>query len=239
MDSQGFDRLTKQLATAVGRRRMLGGLLGMVGLAGASRFAAESRAQAECPDGCPRNRRCVDGKCVRACQRDGECRSQSDACVGGRCRDGVCSKFAVRCEAGYTCCGNGECCAQSCRLDLDCFVAEPCVTARCVDGTCDYTRRESCVVCADDADCEASGGTCCDGTCVSPCPEGSVLSKGCECRVTGADGIIITTNPAVDDASGADGERDVPPTPVPTATPIPEPTAVPTAVPAAPETPVS
>ncbi len=229
MDGQGFDRLTRRLAGTIGRRGALRALAGMAGLAIAGPAAVRTRAQAECPDGCPRNQRCVDGACVRACQGDGDCRDRDDACIGGRCQDGVCSQFAARCEAGYVCCGNGECCGQSCRLDLDCFVADPCVTARCADGTCDYTRRDPCVGCEADADCALAEGICCDGTCISPCPEGSVLSKGCECRVNALGGVtIISGNAATDDASGADGERDVPPTPVPTATTAPEPTAVPT-----------
>jgi len=227
MDGEGFDRLTRRLAGTVGRRGALRALAGIAGLAVAGPVALRTRAQAECPDGCPRNRRCVDGACVRACQRDGECRNRSDACIGGRCQDGVCTEFAARCEAGYVCCGNGECCPQSCRLDFDCYVADPCVTSRCADGTCAFTRRDPCVLCAADADC-ATGDICCDGRCISPCPEGSILSKGCECRVEALDGVIIAGEAAVDDASGADGQRDVPPTPVPTVPP--EPTAVPTAV---------
>jgi hypothetical protein len=229
VDGQGFDRLTRRLAGTIGRRGALRSLVGVAGLAVAGSAAVRSRAQDACPEGCGRNRRCVDGACVRACQGDGDCRDGDDACIGGRCRDGVCSQFAARCEAGYVCCGNGECCGQSCRLDLDCFVADPCVTGRCADGTCEFTRREPCVVCAADADCAETGGTCCGDACISPCPEGSVLSKGCECRVTALDGVIIAGNAATDDASGADGERDVPPTPQPTAPP--EPTVAPTAVP--------
>jgi len=226
MDSQGFDRLTRRLAGSIGRRGALRALAGMAGLGIAGSAVVRGRAQAECPDGCPRNQRCVDGACVRACQGDGECRDRADACIGGRCSDGVCSQFAARCEAGYLCCGNGECCPQSCRLDFDCFVVDPCVTSRCVEGTCAFTRRDPCVVCAVDADCDLASGICCGGACISPCPEGSILSKGCECRVTALAGVIITSNAAIDDASGADGERDVPPPP-------PEPTAVPPAVPTA------
>jgi hypothetical protein len=47
--------------------------------------------------------------------------------------------------------------------------------------------------------------------------------------VDALDGIIIAGNASIDDASGADGQRDVPPTPVPTAEPAPESTAVPAA----------
>lgn len=229
MDAQGFDRFARRLAASTGRRGALRTLAGLVGLVAAGSAAVRSQAQDGCPDGCGRNQRCVDGACVRACEGDDDCRDGGDACIGGRCRDGVCSQFAARCEAGYVCCGNGECCAQSCRLDLDCYVADPCISARCAEGTCEFTRRDPCVVCEADADCALAEGICCGGACISPCPEGSVLSKGCECRVDALDGIIIAGNASIDDASGADGQRDVPPTPVPTAEPAPESTAAPAA----------
>ena len=94
MDSQGFDRLTRRLAGSIGRRGALRALAGMAGLGIAGSAVVRGRAQAECPDGCPRNQRCVDGACVRACQGDGECRDHARALHraqrGARLRHGRC-----------------------------------------------------------------------------------------------------------------------------------------------------
>lgn len=231
MDGQQFDRMARRLAGSLGRRGALRALLGVAAVGVAGPAALRVRAQAECPDGCRNGETCLNGACVRTCRENIECRSREDACIGGRCVDGVCTQFAARCEAGYVCCGNGRCCPQRCRLDIDCTVADPCVTARCADGVCAFGRREPCVPCDSDAACVETGGTCCGGACVSPCQNGAVLSKGCECVLQTGGGItVISGEAATDDASGGDGEVDIPPTPRPTATPIPTPSPVPNAL---------
>jgi hypothetical protein len=63
---------------------------------------------------------------------------------------------------------------------------------------------DPCLTCTSDAECAASGPNtvCCFGSCRRPCPEGSLMSKGCECRADGSaalngDGLVVR-----DDASG-------------------------------------
>lgn len=227
MDGRRFDRLSRAVAARMDRRGLIAALGALVIGGAAARRAAV--AQDECPGGCPEGTVCTGGACAKTCREDRQCRDRTtDGCIAARCVEGVCSETAVRCEAGYVCCRNGECCPQPCALDLDCGLTDPCITGRCLDGACDYQRREPCVICLDDADCAISGGTCCNGSCLAPCPAGTTLGKGCACIVAGTESVDLGANTAFDDASGGDFERDVPPTPVPT------PAATPTAVPIAP-----
>ncbi|MCC6315080.1 MAG: hypothetical protein IT337_13840 [Thermomicrobiales bacterium] len=210
MDGGQFDRLTRSLARRTGRRGVLsvaaaGGIAALLARRRTS-LAAQERDD-NCPNDCPKGQTCVGGVCVERCRQDKECRPEDgDACIGGRCADGVCSQFVADCEPGYVCCGNGECCAQSCRLDLDCTLADPCIVGRCEEGICAYAKRDPCVRCGSDADC-SSEGFCCGGTCLRPCPQGTRLTKGCECLVVAsggmnADGITIT-----DEAAGSDNQH--------------------------------
>jgi hypothetical protein len=213
MDDQRFDRFARRMAGGLGRRGLLRGIAAgataiVLGGAGLRR----GQAQTTCVEPCRRNQVCVNGACVRACQSDRECKDDTDACIGGRCEDGMCIQYIVDCAPGHLCCGNGKCCPVSCLTDIDCFTALPCSIGRCgAEGVCEFSQREPCVTCGADADCAASGAgsVCCNGTCVAPCPPDFVLGKGCECKALGTTGSATGTI-VVNNAEGASGTRSIP-----------------------------
>ena len=51
---------------------------------------------------------------------------------------------------------------------------------------CEFTELDPCVMCASDDECLGSGPDtiCCDGACRRPCPDGTLMGKGCECHAT-------------------------------------------------------
>jgi hypothetical protein len=229
MDGHRFDELTRGVAADIGRRGFIRAALGgaLAAFAGTRLAAAQDdggdngggngdgggNEKRRCPDGCPDGQQCIDGKCREAvCREDKECRDGSDACIGGRCRDGQCSQFAVRCEAGYLCCGNGECCPQPCATDIDCYVVDPCRVGRCVEGACSFETKDPCPICEADADCNGleREAFCCNGVCTRPCPAGTTINKGCECVVDSLDDLNASAESQGDDASGGDGTGDAP-----------------------------
>jgi hypothetical protein len=160
-------------------------------------------AQASCPDPCLQDQVCLDGRCVWPCENHRDCRSKhDDPCILNECLDGVCIEAIVDCLPGYECC-DGACCPTGCEFDVDCAVLDPCRWGRCGEnGQCEFTMVDPCLICASDLDCagEALNTVCCGGACQRPCPEGTVMGKGCECR---ADGSAALNGPVVrDDASG-------------------------------------
>lgn len=230
MDGHRFDELTRGVAAGFGRRGLIraalgGALTALLGtrLAGAQDDGGDGgggnedggggngRDKRRCPDGCPDGQQCIDGECREvACREDKECRDGSDACIGGRCRDGQCSQFVVECRPGYLCCGNGECCPQPCATDIDCYVVDPCQIGRCVEGACSFETKDPCAICEADADCNdlESAAFCCNGVCTRPCPEGTTLNKGCECVVESLDDLNASGVSQSDDASGGDGSGE-------------------------------
>ena len=182
---------------------------GIIGIAFGG-FAAQAvgrhpplAAQEMCPDGCPEGQSCLNGACVVTCANDRDCRSKhDDPCMLNQCVDGVCVQAIVDCMPGYECC-EGSCCPIGCTVDADCAVLDPCRWGRCGEsGQCEFTDVDPCITCASDAECVDGVNTiCCGGACQRPCPEGTVMGKGCECR---ADGSATLNGPVVrDDASGA------------------------------------
>jgi hypothetical protein len=147
---------------------------------------------------------CLNGFCVLPCEADRDCRDKDeDECTGGRCADGVCQNFIVDCLQGYVCCNGGECCPISCSTDFDCVSGDPCQVGVCgEEGTCVFSDNESCVRCTTLNDCgpyeERTGqtGVCCNGACVTACPPGLIMGKGCECTIpagpNNADGISVS-----------------------------------------------
>jgi hypothetical protein len=201
VDAKRFDRLTIRLAMGQARRDVLrGAMLAAAGLALGKGGAA---AQAECPGGCLEEQVCLDGVCIRPCVKNRDCRDKhADPCILNQCLDGLCVQAIVDCVPGYECC-DGSCCPVFCESDEACAVLDPCRWGRCgVDGRCEFIEADPCVVCASDLECQDGGPNtvCCGGACRRPCPTGTVMGKGCECRadasgVTG--GLVIR-----DDASG-------------------------------------
>ena len=201
MDQHRFDRLARRLASARDRRSILGVALSAVAIAvGGARGTA---GQAACRGGCPAEHVCVNGGCVRPCEKKGDCRSkQDDPCIYSDCVDGSCVSAIIDCMPGYECC-KGKCCEKGCTTDFDCTVLESCVWGRCgPEGRCVFTELDPCPECSSDEECRQDGqdAICCDGMCQRPCPEGTVLGKACECQAIGSpnlDGLIVH-----DDASG-------------------------------------
>ena len=203
MDSHRFDLLTKYLSVPGHRRALLRAALAAIAVTFRGGLSNVVSSQEVCPGGCAGNQLCTDGGCVTPCANDRDCRSKhDDPCVSNTCVDGFCTSAIIECLPGSECC-KGECCATSCELDTDCTLFDPCRWGRCgVDGHCEFTELDPCVICASDDDCLASGQdmVCCDSACRRPCPVGTLMGKGCECRAYGSaslDGVIV-----LDDASG-------------------------------------
>ena len=100
------------------------------------------------------------------CSSNADCRAgHADDCMRAHCWRGRCAYAAIRCAAGYHCCGNGRCCEDEpepvpCASDADCGATiDPCVQSRCENGLC-----VSLVV-----DC-APGFTCCGNAECCPTP---------------------------------------------------------------------
>lgn len=201
MDDSRFDGLVRLFGAEMGRRGLLRSLT-TVAAGLVSWRAGAAGAQTECAEPCGRNEVCIDGRCVKSCTEDRQCRNRrGDPCLGGRCEAGICVEFIVDCAPGYACCGNGECCPAPCATPSECVTGDPCIVGTCgVDGVCQFARREPCLPCASDAEC-AAGDLCCQGVCVGACPEGMVFGVGCACTlppgVADASDIVV-----VDTANG-------------------------------------
>jgi hypothetical protein len=203
MNPHRFDVFTRQLVTPGHRRALFKGVVVAIAVAARSGLPGVAVGQAVCRDGCADNQLCTDRGCMTPCAKHGDCRSRhDDPCVSNRCVDGFCTSAIVECLPGSECC-KGECCATSCELDSDCTVFDPCRWGRCgVDGRCEFTELDSCVICASDDDCLGNGQdtVCCGSACRRPCPIGTLMGKGCECHANGSanlDGVTVH-----DDASG-------------------------------------
>ena len=201
MESRQFDELTRRLGSGQDRRRVLAVLGGAV-VAGIWPHAA-SFAQAGCSTRCASGEYCADGVCVPGCRNDRDCRNKhDDPCMLNQCIDGVCASAIVDCLPGYECC-QGACCPAGCSDDSACVVFEPCWRGQCgAEGQCEFIELDPCVMCEWDDEClgSAPNTACCDGACRRPCPEGTVMGKGCECEgigLTSMDDVLVR-----DDASG-------------------------------------
>ncbi len=215
MDHQLFDDLTRMAALPYGRRQIMRAFV--LAWFGSLLASGRSRAvQAECPDGCDDDEVCQDGHCRQTCEFDRNCRSKKDdPCVLKLCLNGFCDEAIIDCLPGFECC-DGECCAKSCTDDEECAVYDPCRIGTCTEGVCTFSELDPCLTCASDEECvnAAPNVICCEGTCRTPCPEGTLLSKGCECqadRSAEIHGIVVR-----DDASGTDGNRASPAQPTET-----------------------
>jgi hypothetical protein len=203
MNPHLFDVFTKQLAALRPRRALLRGVLAVIAAAARSGLPSPVVGQEDCPGGCAEKQLCTDRGCVTPCANHRDCRNKhDDPCVSNTCEDGFCATAVIECLPGSEC-YKGECYATSCELDADCTVFDPCLWGQCgIDGRCEFTELDPCVICAGDEDClsSAPNTVCCDGACRRPCPDGTLMGKGCECHAFGSvslDGIVVH-----DDASG-------------------------------------
>jgi hypothetical protein len=199
-----IDDLARRFADRRSRRRLLRTIFAMAVTAVAFR-PHHVRGQ-ECPEECAEGQSCLDGMCRRSCLTHRDCRSKKhdDPCISNTCVDGFCVEAIVECLPGYECC-RGECCSKSCTNDDECAIIAPCHFGRCGEqGICEFIALDPCLACSTAAECVNSGPNtvCCEGSCRRPCPEGTIMSKGCECRADGSainngDGLVVR-----DDASG-------------------------------------
>ena len=203
MNQHRFDLIAKKLATTTSRRSLFRAGLAALAVDALGGLGRRVVGQEVCPDGCAEDQLCTDRGCVNLCENHRDCRNKfDDPCVLNTCVDGVCTSAIIECLPGSECC-EGECCATSCELDSDCAVFDPCRWGRCsVDGQCEFTELDPCLVCASDDECLGSSQNtvCCDGACRRPCPVGTLMGKGCECHAYGSanlDGVVVR-----DDASG-------------------------------------
>ena len=203
MNPDRFDVFAKQLATIGHRRALLKGALATTAFTAWVGLAKVVVGQEACPASCAENQLCTDRGCMTPCANHRDCRDKhDDPCVSNTCVDGFCTTAIIECLPGSEC-YKGECYATTCELDSDCTVFDPCRWGRCgVDSRCEFTELDPCVVCASDDDCLGSGqnSVCCGSACRRPCPDGTLMGKGCECHVNGSaslDGVVVH-----DDASG-------------------------------------
>ena len=203
MNQQQFDRFARRFATAADRRTLFRAVVATIATNALSGLRSAAVGQESCPDGCAEDEVCTDSGCAIPCTRHPDCRNKHvDPCVWTRCVDGICVSAIIECLPGSQC-YKGECYATSCEADTDCTVFDPCLWGRCgADGRCEFTELDPCVICTSDDECltTAPNTVCCGGACRRPCPEGTVMGKGCECQVLGTvslDGIVVH-----DDASG-------------------------------------
>ena len=203
MNQRHFDLLTRGFAMAHDRRKFCRATAMAAAAFAMGVGRKNATAQEACAGGCPEGEICTARGCVTPCENNRDCRSKhDDPCVSNMCIESVCMSAIVDCLPGHECC-KGECCPKSCDFDVDCAVLDPCRWGRCgLSGQCEFTELDPCVVCVTDEECLASGHNtvCCDGSCQRPCPEGTIMGKGCECRANGStsvDGVVVR-----DDASG-------------------------------------
>ena len=150
MDGQRFDCIVRTLETSGDRRAVLqAAIASLFALLGSRLIVREADAQDSlAPEACTDDADCLDG--------------DTDSCRGATCVNGFCTYFIVDCISGYTCCGNGECCATGeeggCLADTDCAPTsdDPCEGVRCDGGNC----APFLVACAPGLAC-CGNGVCC------------------------------------------------------------------------------
>lgn len=149
MDGRRFDGIARTWSRGLDRRGALRSLSALL-VAGWSAERAAGSVSAQ------------DGLDV-PCSSNGECRGRNpDDCMLAHCWRGRCAYAAIRCAAGYACCGNGRCCENEpaplpgCRTDADCASSDPCVSSRCETGLCVATVID----CAPGYACCGAAGCC-------------------------------------------------------------------------------
>jgi len=175
MDGSSFDTLTRSLRTARSRRgalaTLLGGTLGLRGLA----HPDNSAAGGTCKPACPECKQCQKGKHGKK----GKCKPKREgtACAGGTCQAGVCLASSAPAPlpppfcAGKNYCVTPAFCQASGPTTCACHMrAEPGHIGEpvCVLPTVTATN---CLACTSSEVCVMFGGACAGGFgCVKPCP---------------------------------------------------------------------
>lgn len=128
MDGRRFDGIARTWAGGANRRAAVRAFAALV-LGGNALRAAPPAAAQDALD--------------TPCASNADCRGAiPDQCVRSHCWRGRCAFAAVRCAAGYHCCGNGRCCQDTvdpaCVADADCVSASAghCVRFHCENGFC-------------------------------------------------------------------------------------------------------
>jgi hypothetical protein len=208
MDRHWFDDLSRNLAKTRNRRAFVRVVIAFLALA-ADAQTRNAVGQEACPESCPDGQSCLGGVCQRVCETHRDCRSKhDDPCISNMCVNGVCNEDIIDCLPGFECC-KGECCAKGCADDSECHIFDPCRYGTCgAEGLCEFTTLDPCVICETDEDCAANepNVVCCAGSCKRPCPEGTQMGKGCECRAdesAALSGLVVR-----DDASGGFANRE-------------------------------
>ena len=209
MDPRRFDLLARRVAHQGNRRALIRAGIAAIATLWFTGDNRQAAGQETCPEGCPEDQVCGIVGCYRPCETHRDCRSKQkdDPCVSKTCLDGACHVAIVDCLPGFECC-QGECCPKRCDFDAECAVVDPCRWGSCgVDGYCAFTEIDPCHICTTSEECLNAGQNtvCCDGACQRPCPEGTIMGKGCECQASGSavlDGLVVR-----DDASGSTPDR--------------------------------
>lgn len=129
MDERRFDGIARAWSGGMDRRgafRSLAALL-VAGWGGDRSIRSAAAQERSGPSG--------------VCTSTAECRSRvDDRCIRARCWRGQCSFVAIRCAAGFRCCGNGRCCEDEtvpgCASDAECGTNDPCIQSRCENRVC-------------------------------------------------------------------------------------------------------
>ena len=172
MDGHRFDDLTRQLAAATPRRRVLRALAG--GLGAALGVASGREAAAAKPPPCTKGKPCT---------------APSHCCPGERCVDGSCRASCAGkdkgCPGGFTCC-RGSCVSTACAASgqtLDpttCRCECPADRSACNGGCVDpLTDRANCGSCGQAC---GPGEACINGACAGACPAGEFGCCTCNYR---------------------------------------------------------
>jgi len=170
MDAARFDQISRGLAARLSRRRLLAGILGAAGGAGAFTAPGVGAASRTC--------RRVGDKCVRSSQ------CCSDYCQLGsgrrsRLRTCACPTGTVPCNGGCVTLGTEEHC-------LACNDACSAGSLCCDDGCTEIGTQDNCTTCGD----------ACDGASDELCFGANGCQHACFGNTTdGEDGYVTTDNP--------------------------------------------
>lgn len=131
MDGRRFDDLTRTLAAGTSRRRVLGGLVGLLFSAAAARDGSAARRRAEPGRRCLKDANCVERAICDPRARVCVCRAGYATC-GDRCADletdpdpDNCGACGAVCRHGSVCTPLDGCCPPEFACNLSCCGAEP------------------------------------------------------------------------------------------------------------------
>jgi hypothetical protein len=145
MDAEDFDQTARLFSARASRRRGIGALLVVLGLAGAAKSDVNAAARKTCKPKCKPCTKCVRGKCKTDRAKNGRSCGRCKACAAGRC--------VARCGGDCARCANGKPCAD--RTD--------CRSAWCNGPS---GQNGTCQACDDSIQCggDANGACECDTT---------------------------------------------------------------------------